>query len=352
MSPQIPLAAFVTHGIEGIAAQEIRDAFYLNAHAVTERRKVILFSTAGKLTALKRLRTVDDVCAVAFTDESAAELPGFLKRLDAVDIESLVRAAGRQDSFDGTFSVTISAARSPLGATAELEPAVRNAIEQRYGWQGCVETRGSADVRVFCDGAWALVGLRIFDQPLSHRDYRITHVPGALRPPVAAALVRIACPDNAHHRVWDPFCGSGTILCEAFLAGHEVRGTDIDDDAVAAACHNLGTLDRALPGHVELADSTAVKTWQRHAQADVVVTNLPWGKQISIERKQKLYGAIQDGIADLLQRGGRVVLLTTEPERTYSRLRRLKTVSVAEHRIGLLGQSPTIVSISAASPSS
>jgi tRNA (guanine6-N2)-methyltransferase len=348
MSPLIPLAAFVTHGIESLAAQEIRGAFYLNANAVTERPKVILFSTAEKLTALKRLRTVDDICVAAFTDESAAELSGFLERLDAVDIESLVQVAGRQDSFDGTFSVTVSAARSPLGATADLEPAVRTAIEQRYGWKGCVGTRGSVDVRVFCDGTWALVGIRIFDQPLSHRAYRITHVPGALRPPVAAALVRLACPDNARHRVWDPFCGSGTILCEASLAGHEVRGTDIDKEAVAAACDNLGTLDRALSSHVELADSTSVKTWRRHARADVVVTNLPWGKQISIERKQKLYDAIQDGIADLLKRGGRVVLLTTEPERACSRLRRLKTVSIQERRIGLLGQSPTIVSISAA----
>src|SRR5215831_16540861 len=102
----------------------------LNACGITERVKVILFSTAANLTSLKRLRTVDDVCVIAFTDDSATDMPGFLKHLDAVDFDSVVQAAQRQDVFDGTFSVTISAARSPLGSAADLEPAVRSAIER------------------------------------------------------------------------------------------------------------------------------------------------------------------------------------------------------------------------------
>jgi 23S rRNA G2445 N2-methylase RlmL len=348
MPPEVHLAAFVTRGLEGIAAQEIRGARSLDARAITEQRKVILFSTAASLTSLKRLRTVDDVCAVAFTDDSATEVPGFLKHLEAVDFESVVRAAERQNVFDGTFSVTISAARSPLGSTADLEPAVRNAIEKRYGWKGSVDTRGSVDVRVFCDGPWTLVGIRIFDRPLSYRDYRVAHVPGALRPTVAAALVRLACPDDARHQLWDPFCGSGTILCEAVLAGHEVYGTDIDNEAVAATRENLSTLDRALWGRVELADSTAIKTWKRHSRADRIATNLPWGKQVSIQSKQKLYDAIYEGTGELLARGGRAVLLTTEAERVRARLSRLQAASVQELKIGLLGQSPTILSVSAA----
>jgi len=203
-------------------------------------------------------------------------------------------------------------------------------------------------VLVFCDGAWALVGLRIFDRPLSHRDYKIAHVPGALRPTVAAALIQVACPDGTHHRVWDPFCGSGTILCEAFLAGHQVYGTDIDNEAVSAARDNLGTLDRSLWGRVELADSTETKTWKRHTQADVIATNLPWGKQVSIKSKQNLYDAIYAGTGELLDRGGRAVLLTTEAERVRARFRRLPAAVIQELKIGLLGQSPAMISITRA----
>lgn len=345
MPTEVPLAAFVTRGLESIAAQEIRDARRLGARAITERPKVILFSTAARLASLNQLRTVDDVCAVAFIDDSATDMLGFLKCFQAVDFESAKRTAERHNIFDGTFSVTISAARSPLGSAADLEPAVRNTIERRYGWKGCVDTRGSLDVRVFCDGAWALVGIRIFDRPLSHRGYKVAHVPGALRPTVAAALIRLGCPDGTHHRVWDPFCGSGTILCEAFLAGQDTYGTDIDNEAVTASRGNLGTLDRSLWGRVELADSTEIKTWKRHTQADVIATNLPWGKQVSIKSKQKLYDAIYGGIGELLERGGRAILVTTETERIRARFRRSQAASIQEWKIGLLGQSPTILSI-------
>jgi tRNA (guanine6-N2)-methyltransferase len=342
MTSPVPLAAYVTRGLESIAAQEIGDTRRLDAQDITERTKVILFSTPASLSLLQRLRTVDDVCVVAFTDDAAVDIGAFTERVKTVDFEALTQTAGRSDVFDSTFSVTISAARSPLGSATDLEPAVRTAIEQRYGWKGCVDTRGSIDIRVFCDGDWAMVGLRVFDRPLTHRGYRVAHVPGALRPTVAAALVRLGCPDGGQYRVWDPFCGSGTILCEAALAGHKVYGTDISHDAVAATRENLGSLDRSSWGQVELADSTDARTWKRHAQANAVIANLPWGKQVSITSKQKLYDSLSDGVTELLSRGGRAVLLTTETERVRAKLRRLRSASVTESKIGLLGQTPTI----------
>ncbi len=301
-----------------------------------------MFSTAASLSLLQRLRTVDDVCVVAFTDGAAVDMGAFMERVKTVDFEALTQTAGRSGVFDGTFSVTISAARSPLGPAADLEPAVRAAIERRYGWKGSVDTRGSIDVRVFCDGDWAMVGLRVFGRPLTHRGYRVAHIPGALRPTVAAAMVKLGCPGGGPYRVWDPFCGSGTILCEATLAGHEVYGTDISNDAVAATRENLGSIDPSLRRQVELADSTDATTWKRHARANAVIANLPWGKQVSITSKQRLYDSLYDGVTELLSKGGRAVLLTTEAERVRAKLRRLRSASVTESKIGLLGQTPTI----------
>jgi 23S rRNA G2445 N2-methylase RlmL len=348
MTTPVPVAAFVTRGLEPVAAGEIRGARPVAAADVAERTKAVLFSTTASLARLRRLRTVDDVCVVAFTDAAATDLGAFTERVAAVDFAALTETAGRAGAFDGTFSVTVSAARSPLGAAADLEPAVRAAIERRHRWRGLVDTRGSVDVRVFCDGPWALVGLRVFDRPLTHRDYRVHPARGALRPTVAAALVRLGCPDGGRHRVWDPFCGSGTILCEALLAGHQVSGTDIEDGPVAAARDNLGSIDRSQWGQVERADSTEAKTWKRHAQADVIVTNPPWGKQVSIQSKQKLSESLSDGVGALVARGGRAVLLTTETERLRSRLRKLHGVAVTESTIGLLGQVPTVFVVSGA----
>src|SRR5947207_2101289 len=60
---------------------------------------------------------------------------------------------------------------------------------------------------------------------------------GALRPTVANAMVRIAGEPSGI--LLDPCCGSGTILGEAVAAGWEVRGSDIDPDAVQIARKNV-----------------------------------------------------------------------------------------------------------------
>jgi len=76
-----------------------------------------------------------------------------------------------------------------------------------------------------------------------------------------------------------------------------------------------------------------------------VISNLPWGKQVPIKSKQALYDTVGSGIADIGRRGGTGVLLTTEPERVLQRLRREKGIIVDERQIGLLGQTPTILTV-------
>jgi hypothetical protein len=57
--------------------------------------------------------------------------------------------------------------------------------------------------------------------------------PARMHPATAAGLVRVVAPDGA--RVLDPFCGSGTVLVEAMLAGRAARGTDLNPLAVRLA---------------------------------------------------------------------------------------------------------------------
>ncbi len=87
---------------------------------------------------------------------------------------------------------------------------------------------------------------------------------------------------------------------------------------------------------------------QKHRNVKAVVSNLPWGKQVAIKSKQALYDTVGSGVADLGRRGGVGVLLTTEPERIMQRLKREKGISVDQRRIGLLGQTPTILVVRSA----
>lgn len=337
-------AAFVTRGLEDVAANEMRTDSAL-VDPVTTRAKVVLGKAANP-RAFRNLRTVDDV-AVVDAEYSLVENAADLTTLigDTGDLRNAIEIAGRADRLDGSFSVTVTAAHTSLGSAAVIEQVAAQAISARYGWQHQQMQRSSIDVRVFIDGTWALVGVRVFDEPLSRRNYRVIHIRGSLRPTVAAALVRLAVPGRKPQRVWDPFCGSGTILCEAALLGHQVWGTDIESEAVDASRANIAVVNREYWGRINNADSTLPKTWQKHRTATSVVSNLPWGKQVPIKSKQALYDAVGSGVADLARRGGTSVLLTAEPARLLQRLKREEGTTVDVRRIGLLGQTPTILTI-------
>jgi tRNA (guanine6-N2)-methyltransferase len=337
-------AAFATRGLEDVAAAEIA-ASSMASHTLETRPKVVLVA-ASDPRAFLHLRTVDDVAIVSAQSASAGDLQDLRSLVaDGGDLRSSIEIAKRAVRLDGGFSVTVTAARTAFGPASAIEDAVARAISARYGWQHVRLQRAPIDVRVFVDGTWALIGVRLFDEPLARRSYRVVNVRGSLRPTVAAAMVRIAIPDGDRQQVWDPFCGSGTIMCEAATVGHEVWGTDIDPEAVSAARENVSAVRREYWGRIETADSTSAKTWHKHRSASAVISNLPWGKQVAITSKQALYDRVGAGMADLARRGGTGVLLTTEPKAIVQRLTGETGLRVDERRIGLLGQTPAILTI-------
>jgi tRNA (guanine6-N2)-methyltransferase len=337
------VCAFVTRGLEDIAAAEIGES--VGAGGIETRPKLVLMQTSDA-RGLRRLRTVDDVAVVSASSPSVDDLQALLSLVtEEADLEKPIEQAQRTDRLDGTFSITVSAAHVPYATSSDIREAVASAISTRYEWRYSELQRAPIDIRVFIDGTWALIGVRLFDGPLSRRAYRVVNLRGALRPTVAAALVRIASSGRGRPRIWDPFCGSATILCEAAEQGYEVWGTDIDPEAVEASRENLAAVKREYWTRIECADSTLPKTWKKHQSATAVVTNLPWGKQVAIKSKQALYDSISAGTAELVRRGGTSVLLTTEPKLIQQRLKRDDAVRIVERRIGLLGQTPTILSI-------
>jgi len=80
--------------------------------------------------------------------------------------------------------------------------------------------------------------VRDFDRP------NIDKKMGMLPPKLARIMVNLlGMPDEG--TVWDPFCGSGTILTEALTLGYSVLGSDIDKKAIRNSNANIEwTLER------------------------------------------------------------------------------------------------------------
>ncbi|MDD3066763.1 MAG: methyltransferase domain-containing protein [Candidatus Gracilibacteria bacterium] len=101
---------------------------------------------------------------------------------------------------------------------------------------------------------------RDYDKP--GRDARV----GMLPPKLAQILINLACGDAKNLRVYDPFCGSGTILTEAALLNHTPLGSDIDSRMVIITRQNLAAAK--LQADVWIQDASAANT----KKFDVVVS--------------------------------------------------------------------------------
>ncbi len=79
------------------------------------------------------------------------------------------------------------------------------------------------------------------------------------------------CGIKEKEKVYDPFCGTGSILIEAGLMGIEILGSDIDNKMVSRASENLDKFK--IKG--EIFESDFFKT---KIKVNSIVTDLPYGR--------------------------------------------------------------------------
>lgn len=163
-------------------------------------------------------------------------------------------------------------------------------------------------------------------------DWRQIGVPASSHAPLAAALVALA-ELKPNELVWDPFCGAGTELIEAALAqplGSYI-GSDIEDQAIAAAMHNArlaGTAIKWVQGDFRQVSGCDL--------VDAIVTNPPLGRRVAASDALDLADSLIDLAAVRLRpRTGRLVWVAPDRDRALRRAReaglqvtRLKTVDL------------------------
>ena len=336
----IDIFVVTNRGLEQVSAEEMAALPGLQVSQVGYRH--INARYTGHAANLLALRTVDDVFIrvgewheIGPHRSTLALLEQLSMALDlwqAVNIRSQVQPLSNVP----TFSVSANFVGKRNYSVDEIKLAVAKGVEAITGWQYQEDDRESEiNLRIFIEHEDALVGMRLGSSPLHRRTYKQGHVPGSLKPSVAAALLMLAHVSPGI-TVLDPCGGAGTILIEAALMGAYAQGGDIDAGAIAAAKRNASAAGveidvqqwdaRALP----LADGSVER----------IVTNMPWGRQVEVEKP--LWQLYRDACAEMervLADGGRIVVLTNVPQLvTFANLTIEKQIEIS-----LFGQQPTIV---------
>lgn len=335
-----PFFALTARGLEAVSARELSALPGLTLRQTAYRR--VTFDYAASPVRLLTIRTVDDLyidCAtwhdIAHTRDILAKLRGLSQQLDLRPAARLC-ADARPLATKTLFSVTASFIGKRNYSSDEIKQAIAAGIESGHPWHYTADDRAAdLNIRVFIEGETAYIGLRLSRSPLHERGYKTVERPGSLKPPVAAAMLMLAGIQPGLP-VLDPCCGAGTILIEAALLGANPSGGDMDMEAVTAAQTNAA----------EAGVTVDIQGWDARTlpletnSIPYIVTNLPWGRQISVDDQlATFYSAVCAEFSRVLTPGGRIAILTSTPKLLL--LTQLELRDSIE--ISLFGQKPTIV---------
>ncbi len=147
------------------------------------------------------------------------------------------------------------------------------------------------------------LGLRLTTVSHRQRGGRTEERAGALRPAVAAAMVRlVGAPSGLP--LLDPCCGSGTLLSEAADAGWPTIGGDVEQVAIGAAARNTSA-------PLFFADALRLPTAASGIGA--VATNLPFGRRFRLpERPVRWFSALLAELERVTPDGAPLVFLVPD----------------------------------------
>jgi 23S rRNA G2445 N2-methylase RlmL len=341
----------VLPGLETVADDEIaRD---LGGEVKRTGRGLVVFRVEEPDAALLQLRTTEDVFLLAWgTDKLTYR---------AEDLDRIRRWTAHEADWNQLLQIHHRIHPRPKGRPsyrlvtqmtgehgyrrADAAKALAQGLAGKFpsSWRPA-EDNAAVEVWLTIHGATAVCGLRLSDRTMRHRLYKHEHLPASLRPTLAAALVRLA-EVRPGHTLLDPMCGAGTILAEALEAARRSRGApvqlwggDVDAGAARAAAANLRRL-----GPVHLARWDAARLPLPAQSVDRIVSNLPFGKQLSSpEEVGPLYRRVLPEMDRVLRPGGRAVLLVSEAPLLREAARQTTWKHERELRVRVLGQMAVI----------
>ena len=243
--------------------------------------------------------------------------------------------------------------RNSLFAAQLVKDAICDQFRERTGWRPSVDVQNpDVQINLFIYREWAVISFDTSGQSLHKRGYRLETVEAPMQETLAAALLFLAGYKGTEI-LYDPCCGSGTLLNEAALmASHTppgflrtnwgfynlpkhsqelwlkvkaeadakkiqlpkglISGTDVNKQAVHASKVNL----RATGFHqtVEVIHSD-FRDYNPEVLPTFLITNPPHGRRLDdVEDLCPLYRSLGDWMKQKTEKPAKGFVFTSSPE--------------------------------------
>lgn len=331
--------ALTTRGLEKFAVDEIKELIP-SAMIIEQSYRKIIFEAEFEPQKLGELRSVEDVFIHIASFGNVGHTLRDRKTLAEIIIDlPYSPAISELVKFRKikTFSISPSSVGKRNFSTIDLKEALYKPLASKLNLLFEDEVHDGFDIRIMLEHSEALIGVRIFEKPLHRRAYKVETSVGSLKPSIAHCMCRFAGLKTGD-KILDPFCGSGTILCEA-ISFHpsEVIGGDINENILRATQKNLANLEHHSYISIQKWDAQSLPF--ENNCFDSVITNITLGKHAQVPVQDSIY---VNGIKEMnrvLKKHGTIVLLVdneTRIQEIIASQRSLKMVNSIE--ISLRGE--------------
>lgn len=324
--------ASVLPGLEYVLSDEIKHKVN-DAEIIKNKRGKVFFSSAESFTCLRSLRSANNLFQLIDQFQIGPHkkhLSQLKERMTHLDLSFLDKKK--------SFRVNASRQGKQTYTRFEAANAAMEGIQKRYpGWKVGTAKNHQIEFRLDIEHHEVMFSLRLTDATFRYRQPERRFTRASLLPTVAHAMVWLSSPQSTDIFV-DPCCGSGTILSErlAYPADHIIGG-DISKAMTVAARENLHH------SNVKVGVWDARKMPLASGYVDKVVTNLPFGRQITPDEDIKLFNHhVIKEICRIMKPSGKAVILSESGHHIITEAERLGFSCLESYPLSLKGLHPTL----------
>ena len=321
-------AASYYGGLRDIVVDEIRNKvgeITIEKTLIGRRYDYVLFYYAGSPKELEGLRAVENLFVVAtdfdgvvvHKERGLDHLKGVFEDVNYSPCIEAVSAFRGADIKPSSYITTLQTRGKQRFAEKDVHKELRTTLKQTLG-----EPDGGNTFNIRCQIIQdkGFIGIQLSPQAMKAREYKLETRPGSLDPTVAYALVTLANPQPSDVFL-DAMCGAGTIAIEAATQTGSVVCGDIDSAAAKMTRTNASATNASL----EVVHWDAGQLPLASASVDCAASNLPFGKDIPLQKPAPFIRGFLDEAARVLRSNARLVVLTAHAKLVGDLVRRSRT---------------------------